>query len=163
MRINRLIVVVSGAVALGLCAERVQAQTATQTVTFRVVPISRIAVSAPAGPIVVSTANPGSAPTSASMGGTSYAISTNETNQKITAALDAPMPNGVSLAISLAAPAGAASVGSTTLSTASADVVTGISTVSAASLPIVYTLSAASNASVAPGTRTVTFTIAAGQ
>jgi hypothetical protein len=163
MRITRLVIALTGALALGLCAERVHAQTATQTVTFRVVPISRIAISAPVGPIVVSTASAGSAPTSASMGGTTYAISTNEVNQKISAALDAPMPNGVSLAVSLAAPAGAASIGATTLSTASADVVTGISTVSAASLPIVYTLSASASAPVAPGTRTVTFTIAAGQ
>lgn len=162
MRTHRMVVALGSVFSIGIGAVRAQAQTATQTVTFSVVPMSRAAVSAFAGPIVVSTASAG-APTSASMGGSSYAIATNETNQKISAALDAPMPSGVSLAVSLAAPAGAASTGSMTLGTAAADVVTGISAVSATSLPIVYKLSASSTAVVAAGTRTVTFTIVAGQ
>jgi hypothetical protein len=97
------------------------------------------------------------------MGGSSYGITTNEKNQKITAAIDTPMPSGMTLAVALGAPAGGTSAGSRTLGTASADVVTGISMVSASALPIVYTLSASSTAPVAPGSRTVTFTIAAGQ
>ena len=163
MRITRRMAALAGILALGSRIESLLAQTATQTVTFSVVPVSRVAVSGSAGPIVVSTASAGSAPTSASMGGTSYAITTNETNQKISAALDQPMPSGVSLAVALSAPSGASSTGSMTLSTASADVVTGISSVSASALPIVYTLSATATAAVAPGTRTVTFTISAGQ
>lgn len=163
MQINRRVVALTGVLVLGFAFESATAQTATQTVTFSVVPMSRVAVSGNAGPITVSTANAGSAPTSATMGGSSYAITTNESNQKISAALDTPMPSGVSLAVSLSAPAGAASAGVKTLTTASADVVTGISTVSAAALPITYTLSATATAPVAPGTRTVTFTIAAGQ
>ena len=163
MRFSRQIVAFAGIMALGSGFETLQAQTATQTVTFSVVPINRVAVSGSAGPIVVSTATAGSAPTSASMGGSSYAITTNETNQKISAALDQPMPAGVSLAVALGAPSGASSTGSMLLSTASADVVTGISSVSASALPIVYTLSATATAPVAPGTRTVTFTVSAGQ
>jgi hypothetical protein len=42
-------------------------------------------------------------------------------------------------------------------------VVTGISTLSATALPIVYTLNASPTASVASGTRLVTYTITAGQ
>ncbi|MEP6732488.1 MAG: hypothetical protein ABJE10_17715 [bacterium] len=160
---NTLKIVALTVLALGLGVEGAGAQTATQTVTFSVVPISRVAFSGTAGPITVTTANPGSAPTSASMGGTSYAITTNETNQRISASLNSPMPAGVTLAVSLAAPAGASSMGSMTLGTASADVVTGISLVNASALPIVYTLSASANAPVAPGTRTVTYTISAGQ
>ena len=163
MRFTRQMVALAGILGLALGTETLQAQTATQTVTFSVVPVSRIAVSGTAGPIVVATATPGSPPTSASMGGTSYAITTNETNQKISAALDAPMPAGVSLAVALGAPSGASSTGSMTLTTAASDVVTGISSVSATALPIVYTLSATATAPVAPGTRTVTYTIAAGQ
>jgi hypothetical protein len=162
MRINRRVVGLAGVLAFS-AAFSAGAQTATQTVRFQVVPMSRIAVSGTAGPLVVTSAAPGSAPTSASMGGTSYGITTNETNQKITAALDSPMPTGMTLAVALGAPAGAASAGSMTLGTSSADVVTGISTVSASALPITYTLSATSVAPVAPGSRTVTFTIAAGQ
>ena len=163
MRFKRQLTALAGVLALGIGLEGAQAQTATQTVTFSVVPLSRVAVSGPMGPIVVSAASAGSAPTSATMGGTTYAITTNESNQKISAALDQPMPPGVSLAVALAAPSGAASAGSTTLGTASADVVTGIFAVNASSLAIVYRLSATATAPVAPGTRTVTFTISAGQ
>jgi hypothetical protein len=159
----RLVIAPAQVLALGLAFNGLQAQTATQAVGFRVVPISRAIVSGPAGPLVVSTAIAGSAPTSASMGGTSYAITTNESNQKISAALDAPMPSGVSLAVALAPPAGAASIGSIPLGTTSSDLVTGISAVNAVALPIVYTLSATATAPIAPGTRTVTFTIMAGQ
>ena len=162
MRHDRRIVALAGALMLGV-AGGAESQTATQTVFFRVIPISRIAVSGTAGPLVVGVAAPGSQPTTASMGGTSYGITTNETNQKITAAIDAPMPVGMTLAVALCAPAGASSAGSTTLGTASTDLVTGISTVSANALPIVYTLSATATAPVAAASRTVTFTIAAGQ
>ena len=162
MRINRRVIALTGVLTIGAAFGAV-AQTATQVVHFQVIPISHVAVSGSAGPIVVMSAVPGSAPTSASMGGSSYGITTNETNQKITAALDAPMPAGMTLAVALAAPAGAASAGTRTLGTAAADVVTGISTVSASALPIVYTVSASASAPVAPGSRIVTFTIAAGQ
>ena len=162
MRINRRVVGLAGVLAFG-AALSAGAQTATQTVRFQVVPMSRIAVSGTAGPLIVTAAAPGAQPTSATMGGTSYGITTNETNQKITAAIDSPMPTGMTLAVAMGAPAGAASAGLMTLGTSSADVVTGISTVSASALPITYTLSASSTAPVAPGTRTVTFTIAAGQ
>ena len=163
MQINRRVVALTGVLVLGAAFQNARAQTATQTVRFEVIPMSRVAVSGSAGPLVVTSATPGAAPTSASMGGSSYGITTNETNQKITAALDSPMPTGMTLAIALAAPAGAASRGSMMLGTSSADVVTGISTVSASALPITYTLSASSTAPVAPGSRTVTFTVAAGQ
>ena len=162
MRFYRLDAAFAGVLALGLVSESPLAQTATQTVTFSVVSMSRASVSGTASPIIVRTATASGAPTSASMGGTSYAITTNESNQKIAASLDEPMPSGLSLAVSLAAPAGAASAGTTNLGTASADVVTGISGVSAMALPIVYTLSASADASLAPRKRLVTFTITAG-
>jgi hypothetical protein len=163
MQINRRVAAMMGLFALGFAFDSATAQTATQTVHFSVVAMSRVAVSGNAGPLTVNTANAGSAPTSASVGGSSYAITTNESNQKISAAIDTPMPSGVTLAVSLGAPAGAASAGSKMLNTSSADLVTEISSVSAAALPIIYTLSASATAAVAPGTRTVTFTVAAGQ
>ena len=163
MRSNRRRVVLTGVLMLGVAFGVAQAQTATQTVTFQVVPMSRIAVSGAAGPLVVSVASPGAQPTTATMGGSTYGITTNETNQKITAAIDTPMPSGMTLAVALGAPPGASSAGSMTLGTASADVVTGISMVSASALPIVYTVSASATAPVTSGSRTVTFTLAAGQ
>jgi hypothetical protein len=163
MRINLPVIALTGVFALGAAFQSASAQTATQTVRFQVIPMSRIAVSGTTGPLVVTTATAGSAPTSASMGGSSYGITTNETNQKITAAIDTPMPAGMTLAVALAAPSGASSRGVMTLGTSSSDVVTGISTVSASALPITYTLNASSTAPIAPSSRTVTFTIAAGQ
>lgn len=163
MQFNRLTAAFAGTLVLGLVAESLLAQTARQTVTFRVVPMSRVAVSGPASPVIVGTATASRALDRAPGRGASYTITTNESNQKIAASLDAPMPSGVSLAVSLAAPAGAVSAGSTDLGTASADVVTGISGVSATALPIVYTLSASADTAVAPRKRVVTFTITAGQ
>lgn len=138
------------------------AQSATQTVRFQVNAVNQIAVSGSPAPLVVSTANAGSEPTSATSTGTSYAITTNETNQKITASIDQPMPAGVSLAISLGAPSGASSAGSVPLGTSGADLVTGISSTAASALPIAYTLNASTQAQIGPTSRTVTFTIVAG-
>jgi hypothetical protein len=150
--------------ALGLVPESLWAQSASQTVTYSVVAMSRTAVSSASSQITMRTATAGRTSTSVSVSETSFAITTNESNQKIAASLDEPMPSGMSLAVSLAAPAGAASAGSTNLGTASADVVTGISGVSAMTLPIVYTLSANANASAwaVPRSRVVTFTFTAG-
>jgi hypothetical protein len=161
MRFHRLAVAFTGILTLGVASQSASAQIATQTVTFSVVSMSRAAVSGTVSPIMVRSVRADRAPTSASVGGTTYAITTNEANQKIAASLDQPMPTGVSLAVALAAPAGAASRGTTNLGTASADVVTGITGVNATALPIVYTLSA-SSAPAAPSTRVVTFTITAG-
>jgi hypothetical protein len=140
-----------------------RAQTASQTVTFRVNPISEIAVSGSPAPIVVDAPRAKSPSSVAMMGGTSYAITTNEGNQKISAALDRPMPNGVQLAVSLGAPAGGASRGAVLLGTRAAEVVSAIPAGAASALPINYTLSATPAARQgAAGTRIVTYTIAAG-
>ncbi|MEP7001069.1 MAG: hypothetical protein ABI969_11365 [bacterium] len=163
MRFHRLAVAFTGALAFSGSSIGLSAQTATQTVTFSVVSMSRAAISGPASPMTVKSPRAERAPTSASMSSTNYAITTNESNQKISASLDAPMPAGVSLAVKLTAPAGAASRGSTHLGTSGVDVVTGISAVSATALPILYTLNAKTDAAVAPASRMVTFTITAGQ
>jgi hypothetical protein len=151
------------AVIATLCSAGAAAQTATQVVRFQVTALSQIAVTGSPEPLVINTASAGSAPSAVTNSGTSYGITTNESNQKITASLNQSMPAGVSLAVSLAAPSGAASAGSIELGTAAADVVTGISAVSASSLPITYRLSAAPGAGMsAPALRTVTFTIVSG-
>ena len=142
MRFHQRAVVFTGVLALGIVASTLSAQVAIQTVTFSVVSTSRAAISGTSSPMIVRSATGSRAPTSASVGGSTYAITTNEANQKIAASLDQPMPSGVVLAVSLQAPAGAASLGRKNLGTASADVVTGITAVSAVALPIVYSLSA---------------------
>lgn len=151
-----------GALCVLASGQAVQAQ-ATQTVTFEVQAINEIATSGDPGALVVSAATAGQQPDAVSDSSTTYAITTNETNQKITAALDAAMPAGVTLTIQLAAPTGATSAGAVTLTDSAADVVTGITQVAESGLGITYTLTADVTAGVlASDDRTVTLTIAPG-
>ena len=138
-----------------------QAQTATQTVTFSVVSSSRAAIANVAAPMTIRTASRGRTSTSASVAGSSYAITTNESNQKISASLNAALPSGLSLAVSLSAPVGASSRGATKLGATAADVVTGISGADAISLPLVYTLTA-STLPDRSSCRIVTYTVTSG-
>lgn len=140
----------------------IQAQTATQTVQFQVNAVNQIAVSGNPTPLAIATATAGSALTSATSTGTTYAITTNESNQKITASLDQGLPAGVTLEILLGAPAGAVSAGSVPLGTAGADLVTGISATASSALPITYRLNATTQVQMGPAARTVTFTIVSG-
>lgn len=151
---------VLGAVLLSV---ELGAQTATQEVRFQVTAINQIGVTGGPAPMVISSAVAGSAPTSVTASGGSYAITTNEANKKITASLDAALPTGVQLEVSLAAPQGASSAGEMPLSTAAADLVTGISTLAASALPITYRLSAEPTVHMpTPVARIVTFTIVSG-
>jgi len=139
------------------------AQTATQVVRFQVNAINQVAVSGSPAPLVINSATAGGAPTSVTGTGTTYAVTTNETNQKIAASIDQALPSGITLEVSLVAPSGASSAGAVPLSTSGADVVTGISISSASSLPITYRLSATPAVQMsAPATRVVTFTIVSG-
>ncbi|MEO7455759.1 MAG: hypothetical protein ABIY52_05810, partial [Gemmatimonadaceae bacterium] len=114
-------------IALVIGAGCLQAQTASQAVTFKVIPMNRVAIASASASFSPQRAATNSAPTNvARVGGSSYGITTNEVNQKITASLDAPLPAGTTLSVAMAAPAGAASKGAKTLGTAaSLDVVTG--------------------------------------
>ncbi len=156
MRINRLATAMAATMALTIGAGRVHAQTATQVVTFKVVAANRMAFGNASASVSVQRPN-ASAPTSASVAGSSYGITTNEVNQKISASINAPLPAGTTLAVSLAAPAGATSKGMKALSTRPADVVTGISAVNADALPVTYQVTGH-----AGGARIVTYTITAG-
>ena len=159
---SRLVAVIVTVAALAAPVS-VDAQSATQVVRFQVNAINQIAVSGNPAPLVLNSAAAGSAPTSVTANGSTYAITTNEANQKITASIDQALPIGVTLDVTLAAPAGAASIASVPLSTSGADVVTGISSVAAGALPITYRLSATPTVQMAaPAARTVTFTIVSG-
>ncbi len=160
MRLRSLLGAVMTPLAVAASAH---AQSATQVVTFQVTAIRQIAVTGSPAPLVIGTATPGSAPTSVTSVGTSYAVTTNESNQKITASIDQAMPVGVTLEVALTPPSGANSAGAVPLGTAGADLVTGISGTSASGLPITYRLSATPSVQMsAPATRTVTFTIVSG-
>ncbi len=119
-----------------------------------------ISASGSAPALVINTAVAGSAPVAAVVSTPTYSVSIPSGTWKITAQLDAVPPAGSSLRVALAAPAGATSLGSVTLTTAAQDVVTSISAGDFVGLGIAYTLTA----TVAAGTisrrdGTVTFTL----
>ena len=138
-----------------------QAQSATQNVTFQVNAINQISV-AGSPSLTINTATAGSAPTAATASAT-WAVTTNQSNAKITAQLDSDMPTGLSLTVNLGAPTGASSAGATALTSSSVDVVTGITKKAEGSLSVGYSLSATTAAGVVSSTsRTVTYTITGG-
>ena len=149
--------------ALSVLAVRAaSAQTATQTVTFQVNAVNQIAVTG-APTLLINTAVAGSAPTSATSVGNTWAVTTNQTGAKITASIPAAMPVGLTLSANLAAPAGGTSAGLLPLGTVAVDLVTGITKVFAAGLGLSYQLDATAAAGVVPSsTRLVTYTITGG-
>jgi len=153
------------AVALALVAfgaASAQAQTANQTVTFAVNAINQIAF-AGAPSLTITTAVAGSAPTSATDATASWAVTTNQTNAKITASILTVMPAGLTLSSSLAAPAGATSAGFQALGVVAVDLVTAITKLAQGSLGVTYKLDATAAAGVvASSTRVVTYTITGG-
>ena len=142
------------------------AQTATQTVTFAVNGINRISVSGPAS-LTVNTATAGSEPTDAVSAGITWAITTNQAGQKVTAELTAAsggnMPAGLSLSANMAAPAVGTSDGQVSLSTTPARLVNGITRVAQSGMALTLTLSATVAAgTVASTTRDVLYTVTTG-
>lgn len=121
-----------------------------------------IAVSGTPGLLRVSTAVAGSQPVAVSNATTTYTVTTPRANRtyRISARLDAPMPPGVTLTASLAAPPGATSLGAVALDATGRDVVTGVRRNTSATGSITYQLSATVDAGVVPlSSRTVTLTI----
>lgn len=142
-------------------ARDASAQTATQTVSYEVAAVNEISVSGSPS-LVINSATAGSGLSSASASAT-YAITTNETNRKVTAQIDSNMPSGVTLSVTLDAPTGGTSAGAVNLSTTAQDVVTGVSSINQSGLSITYGLSATVAAGVvAADNKTVTYTITAG-
>lgn len=137
--------------------------TAQQTVTFEVQAIDEISVSGNPAALIVSTATAGSEPDAVTNNATTYAVTTNGTNMKITGDLDVAMPANTTLQVNLTAPTGGSSSGAVTLSASAGDLVTGITQKAESGLTITYTLSATVSAGiVASDSRTVTLTLTAG-
>lgn len=94
---------------------------------------------------------------------TTYTIKAGKANrpQKVSAALNAAMPAGVTLTVQLTAPTGASSLGPVALDATVRDLVGNITNTTVETQTITYTLSATAAAGVIPaGSRTVTFTVA---
>jgi hypothetical protein len=147
---------------VAVAATAAAAQTATQTVTFQVDAINQVGVTgSPTMDILAAVA--GSAPTSVTSAGNTWAVTCNQTGAKITASIGVAMPAGVTLSATLGAPAGATSAGIKALGTAAVDVVTGITKLNASALTLTYQLDATSAAGVITSTtRVVTYTITGG-
>ena len=137
---------------------------AIQTVSFVVGAINDISVSGDPGTMFVSAAIAGSEPEEVSDASTTYSITSTAStdNKKITASINTPMPNGVTLKINLDAPRGATSSGDVDISNAtnSVDVITAIDSIAESGKTITYKLGATVAAGVVSDNKTVTLTIA---
>jgi hypothetical protein len=114
------------------------------------------------GLLRISNAIAGSEPIGVSNSSTTYTVTTPAANRmyKITARLSAPMPLGVTLTGSFAAPPSATSLGPIALDAIDRDVVLNIPRRTDATPGVTYNLSATVAAGVIPSsTRTVTLTI----
>ena len=134
--------------------------TDNHTVTVEVAPISELAITGNAT-LTVNSATAGSDPDDATDSSASYAVTTNQSGVKISAASSTNFAAGITLNVVASAPAGATSVaGGADLSTTAADVVTGLGTVSQGGMGLAYTLSATAAAGQLTSTAvTVTYTI----
>lgn len=115
------------------------------------------------GPLVVHTAVAGQAPDAASATAGTYSVVVTAPNQKITGQLDAPMPAGTTLRITLVAPSGATSHGAVALDTSPHDLVSGLQIGAFDNMVITYRLETTVAAGVVtPTSRSVTLKIVAG-
>jgi hypothetical protein len=144
---------------LAMAPSAVGAQTATQAVTFSVVSSSMVTI----GNLAATSREAVAPRTSAKVAVASYAVATNENDQKITASLDESVPQAMSLSVALGAPRGGVSRGLRRLSTTATDVVTGITRTDGAALPMRYQWKRVPSVSMTtPKHRVVTYTITAG-
>jgi hypothetical protein len=143
-------------------AHPIRAQSTTQTVSFSISAINQIAfIGAPS--LTVTVAVPGAGLSSVTDATATWAVTTNQSNAKITASISAVMPAGLTLSSSLAPPAGAASAGFQALGTVAVDLVTGVTKVAQGLMMVTYRLDATPAAGVVTaGSRIVMYTITGG-
>jgi hypothetical protein len=114
------------------------------------------------GSLIIGAAVAGSDPTGVSTSSAMYRVKVaNGSTKQIMASINSAMPAGTTMTISVAAPPGATSAGTVTLTTTPQTVVTNVTNSSfSADLAITYTLSATSAAGViASANKTVTLAV----
>lgn len=149
--------------AFAVTAQATAAQTATAMASFEVEAVDVIGVSGDPGKLTVVAPAAGEAAADAVDASTTWAVSTNGSNRKVTGEIDTAMPTDVTLSVQLAAPTGGTSAGSLALSIAAVDLVTGITTLEESGLAVTYTLSAEATAGAVTETaRQVTYTVLEG-
>ena len=94
---------IAAALSIGFARIAVS-QTATQTVTFQVTAINQISITGAAPTLIVNTATAGSAPSTATSSGITWAVTTNQTGAKINASIPTAMPAGLTLSANMGAP-----------------------------------------------------------
>jgi hypothetical protein len=156
---------IMSAVLVAAAAMSAQAQAgnqATQDLTINITAINKISVAGGSHTMTINTATAGQAPDDVTWT-TNWAVTTNQSNAKITASIGTSLPSGVTLKVDLTAPSNASSVAGADLSDGgSVDVVTGITKLNEASLPLTYTVSATALAGVQSVSKTVTYTVTGG-
>ncbi|MBL9127664.1 MAG: hypothetical protein JNL97_08455 [Verrucomicrobiales bacterium] len=144
------ILAASGSLALA-------ADTAVQRLNFQIRPFVDIQVADTALSLVIDNiALGGIGKATAS---SSYSLVNNKTNQKITASLDARMPQETKLQLVAAAPSGAQSSGDVELSDKAVDIAVKVNQVNQKDLNLAYTFTASEKAGTEPFVRTVTYTV----
>lgn len=139
------------------------AGSANQIVTFSVNAINEIAVSGNPGALAVNAATAGSQPNEATDNSTTYSISSNGTNMKITGSINTAMPSGVTLKINLIPPTGGSSAGDVSLGITPSNLISGATKVAETGKMITYKLSATVSAGViVTANKTVTLTVTDG-
>jgi hypothetical protein len=134
---------------------------ATQDVTINIQAINEISIAGGAHTMTISTATAGQAPDDVTWA-TTWAITTNQSNAKVSASIGSDMPSGVTLKVNLANPTNATSNGDVSLSSTAQELVTGISKLNESGLSLTYTASATALAGVQSVARTVTYTVTGG-
>ncbi len=134
-----------------------QSNKATHTVSVNVAEIAVISVSGDVS-MRIATATAGQAPDPVSAK-SSYNVTTNGEDKKITAELDTDMPEGLTLNATMDAPEGATSAGKKALSKTAVDLVSKIEQVRGTGLGLTYEAVATVEADPDNVTRTVTYTI----
>ena len=135
----------------------------TQVVNFQVQGINQVAFTSTPVTLTITTAVAGSDPTPVSDASSVWAVSTNQTNAKISASISTAMPAGVTLSVALASPVGATNAGTVALTAVSQDLVTNITKLKASAQSVTYTLGATVAAGVIlSSSRTVTYTLTPG-
>jgi hypothetical protein len=102
------------------------------------------------GTLTISVATPGGQPVSSTNSTGKYSVHAVSGRMKVTAQLDTPLPSGVTLTITLSAPSGAVSLGSTVLSTSSQNVVRYVPVGDYTNLAVNLELSSSVTAGVVP-------------
>lgn len=158
---KKLMLLVLAGLALFAAVSAYATDSDTQDITFEVQAINELVVSGDPGALIISTATAGAEPDAVTDDTTTYAITNNELNKKVTAQLDSAMPANVTLSISVAACDTAETGGVQDLTDGTAkDVLTSIDLVVDSGDKITYTLDATVAAGVVGSTiRTVTLTL----